>query len=150
MITQDTLAQFDLFKDIPANVLREIAEISQDVFVQKDHFVFREGEQAEHVHLLVKGSIALRVGLTSRPDFVTVSIIARPYQTLGWSGLIPPHHYTASAYCEEDTHLIAIPGRPLLHILSNHPEAGFTVMLRVAEIIADRLRNSRQALLKTL
>ncbi len=150
MITKDTLAQFELFRDVPAEVLELIAEIAQDVFVQKGHFVFREGEKAEHVHLLVNGSIALRVQLTSKPAFVTVSIVAQPYQTLGWSGLVPPHHYTASAYCEEDTHLIAIPAQPLLEILANHPEAGFKVMLRVTEIIADRLRNSRQALLKTL
>lgn len=150
MITRESLANFDLFKDISADVLEKIAALCEDVFVQKGGFVFREGEKADKLHLLIKGSIALRVSLTSRPEAVTVSIVGRPYQTLGWSGVVPPHHYTASAFCEEDSHLIAIPAREFMQILQEHPETGFQVMLRITEIIADRLRNSRQALLKTI
>jgi hypothetical protein len=37
-----------------------------------------------------------------------------------------------------------------MKLMEEHPEAGFKVMRRIAEIIADRLRNSRQALLKTI
>lgn len=150
MITKETLANFDLFKGISADILEEIAQFCEDVFVTKNGYVFREGERAEKVHLLVKGSIALRVNLTSRPDFVTVSIVSRPNQTLGWSGVVAPNHYTASAYCEEDSHLIAIPADKFMKVMEAHPEAGFKMMLRITEIISDRLRNSRQALLKTL
>ena len=150
MNTRETLSDFDLFTGIPADVLDEIARLCQQVLVSKDEYVFREGERAEQLHLLVKGSIALRVNLTSRPDFVTVSIVNRPYQTLGWSGVVAPNHYTASAFCEEDSRLIAIPSDKFLLVLEAHPEAGFKIMLRITEIIADRLRNSRGALLKTM
>jgi CRP-like cAMP-binding protein len=150
MITKEMLAGFDLFKEIPMNVLEEIVAISEEVFVAKDGYVFREGEKADKLHLLVKGSIALRVKLTSRPDSVTVSIVSRPNQTLGWSGVVSPNHYTASAFCEEDSMLVALPSDKFLKVMEAHPEAGFKVMLRITEIIADRLRNSRQALLKTM
>lgn len=150
MVTKETLANFDLFKGVPADVLDEVAKLCEDVFVTKDGYVFREGERADKLHLLVKGSIALRVNLTSRPDFVTVSIVSRPHQTLGWSGVVSPNHYTASAFCEEDSHLIAIPSDKFMHVMESHPEAGFKIALRIAEIISDRLRNSRQALLKTM
>lgn len=150
MVTRDLLANFDLFKGVPGKVLEEVAKICEEVNVNRDGYVFREGERAEKIHLLVKGSIALRVNLTSRPDYVTVSIVNRPYQTLGWSGLVAPNHYTASAYCEEDSQLVAIPADAFMHVLESNPEAGFKVMLQITEIIADRLRNSRQALLKTI
>lgn len=150
MITKDTLANFDLFRDVSANVLEEVSNICEEVFVAKDGYVFREGERADKLHLLVKGSIALRVKLTSRPDSVTVSIVSRPHQTLGWSGVVSPNHYTASAHCEEDSMLVAIPADKFMKILEAHPEVGFKIMLRITEIISDRLRNSRQALLKTL
>lgn len=150
MLTKETLANFDLFRGVPLNVLNEIVNLCEDVFVTRDGYVFREGEQADKLHLLVKGSVALRVNLTSRPEAVTVSIVNRPHQTLGWSGVVAPNHYTASAQCEEDSHLVAIPAKPFMKIMEAHPEAGFKVMLRITEIISDRLRNSRQALLKTL
>ena len=150
MITKKSLAEFDLFRGIPANVLEKIAELGEEIFIARDGYVFREGERADKLHMLVKGSIALRVNLTSRPDFVTVSIVSRPHQTLGWSGLVAPNHYTASAFCEEDSMLVALPADKFMKIMEEHPEAGFKIMLRVTEIISDRLRNSRQTLLKTL
>lgn len=150
MITQESLAEFELFRNIPADVLKQVAEISEEVFVAKDGYVFREGERADKLHLLVKGSIALRVKLTSRPEAVTVSIVARPHQTLGWSGVVSPNHYTASAFCEEDSMLVAIPAEKFMKVLEANPDSGLKIMLRVTEIISDRLRNSRQALLKTL
>lgn len=150
MITKEALASFDLFKEVPESVLEEVVNLCEEVFVQKDGFVFREGETADKLHLLVKGSIALRVNLTSRPESVTVSIVSRPHQTLGWSGMVAPNHYTASAFCEEDSRLLAIPADKFMQVLQAHPEAGFKVMLRITEIISDRLRNSRQALLKTM
>jgi len=150
MITPDMLAEFDLFRDVSRDALTEIATICETVNAERDSFVFKEGGTADQLHLLVSGSIALRVNLTSRPEFVTVSFVNRPHQTLGWSGVVAPNHYTASAYCEEDSELIAIPSENFLKILDKFPEAGYKIMLRITQIISDRLRNSRQALLKTL
>jgi CRP/FNR family cyclic AMP-dependent transcriptional regulator len=150
MITPEMLADFDLFRDVSKDALTEIAAICETVHVKKDDFVFKEGGTANKLHLLISGSIALRVNLTSRPDSVTVSFINRPHQTLGWSGVVSPNHYTASALCEEDAELLAIPSEKFLQILDKYPEAGYKIMLRITQIISDRLRNSRQALLKTL
>ena len=150
MTTPEMLAEFDLFKDVSKEVLAEISGICEIIKVQKDGYVFREGDKADKLHLLISGSIALRVNLTSRPDSVTVSFINTPHQTLGWSGVVAPNHYTASAFCEEDTELISIPSSEFMKILDHHPEAGYKIMLRIMHIISDRLRNSRQALLKTM
>jgi CRP-like cAMP-binding protein len=150
MLTPEMLAEFDLFRDVSRETLEAVAAVCETVKVKKDGFVFREGETADKLHMLVSGSIVLRVKLTSRPDSVTVSFVNRPHQTLGWSGVVTPNHYTASALCEEDSELIAIPSDKFMQILDGHPEDGFKIMLRITTIIADRLRNSRQALLKTL
>lgn len=150
MITPDTLSQFSMFKGLPEPLLKEIAAISSETSAKKGDFVFREGEKADKLHFLLNGSVALRVKLTSRPDSVTVSFVSMPYQSFGWSGVVAPHHYTSSAECDEDSNLLIIPAGPFMKLLEKNPEAGFKVMQRITEIIADRLRNSRQALLKTI
>ena len=150
MITSEMLAEFDLFKGVAKEILDEIAGICETLKAEKDSVVFREGDKANKLHLLLAGSIALRVKLTSRPDSVTVSFLNIPHQTLGWSGVVAPNHYTASAYCEEDTELVAIPSDKFMQILDRNPEAGYKIMLRITQVISDRLRNSRQALLKTI
>lgn len=150
VVNSSSITGIPLFKDVPASVLEKIASISQAHDFQKGQLIFREGEKAAELHFLIKGSIALRVNIMTRPDFVTVSFVEKPFECFGWSGLITPHYYTSSASCEEDCKTLTIPGDQLFNILENNPEAGFKVMYRVANLISDRLRNSRQALLKTL
>ncbi len=150
MISTQTLSQFNLFNGLPEPLLEEIGKISREVPVQKGEIVFREGEAADKLHFLLNGSVALRVKLTSRPESVTVSFVSTPYQSFGWSGIVAPFHYTSSAECDEDSSLLIIPAEPFMKLLEANPESGFVVMRRITEIIADRLRNSRQALLKTM
>jgi CRP-like cAMP-binding protein len=150
MISPEILSQFDLFKDLPGTLLKEIASMGREVSFKKGDFVFREGEKADKLHFLINGSVALRVNLTSRPESITVSFVSMPYQSFGWSGVVPPYHYTSSAECDENSDLLIIPAEPFMKLMEQNPESGFKVMQRIAVIIADRLRNSRQALLKTM
>ena len=150
MINTDILSQFGLFQGLPEALLTEIAAISDETSAKQGDFIFREGEKADKLHFLLNGSIALRVKLTSRPDSVTVSFISTPFQSFGWSGVVAPYHYTSSAECDEDSNLLIIPSDPFMKLLEKNPEAGFKVMQRITVIIADRLRNSHQALLKTI
>ncbi len=144
------LEKFPLFQNVPAEALAKIAALSEELTLASGETVFKEGQNAHKLHFLLKGSIALRVGMMTKPDSVTVSFVAKPYDCFGWSGIVPPSHYTATAYCEEETSILAIPGDEFLQVMREYPQAGFDVMRRVAELIADRLRNSRHALLKTL
>ena len=150
MTSASVLSQFGLFQDLPQPLLEEIAAICTETDYKQGDFVFREGDKADKLHFLLNGSIALRVKLTSRPESVTVSFISSPYKSFGWSGIVAPNHYTSSAECDEASKLLIIPSQPFLKLLEKYPEAGFKVMQRIAEVIADRLRNSHQALIKTL
>ena len=150
MIDTQTLSQFSLFNGLPEPLLNEIAAMSSEVSAKKDEIIFREGETADKLHFLLNGSVALRVKLTSRPESITVSFVSTPFQSFGWSGIVAPFHYTSSAECDEDSNLLIIPADPFMKLLEANPEAGFQVMRRITEIISDRLRNSRQALLKTI
>jgi hypothetical protein len=150
VVNSALIAGFPLFKDISPAVLEKIAAISKEFSLAEGQTVFREGEKADHLHFLIKGGLALRVNIMSKPESVTVSFISKAYECFGWSGLVAPHYYTASAFCEEDCQVLDIDGKGLMQILSDHPEAGFLVMHRMAELISYRLRNSRVALLKTM
>jgi CRP/FNR family transcriptional regulator, cyclic AMP receptor protein len=150
MATKAPLNEFTLFQNLPGEMLEQIAKISNEESYQSGDTVFREGDQADKLHFLLSGNITLKVRLTSRPESITVSAVNQRYESFGWSGIVPPFHYTASAVCEKDCKVLTIPGEEFLKLLKSSPEAGFLVMQRITEIIASRLRNSRQALLKTI
>ena len=68
----------------------------------------------------------------------------------GWSGIVSPYRYTATATCEVDTRVLAIPGVKFEELLHSEPECGCTVMKKLTELISSRLRNSRMILLRTM
>lgn len=150
MISSDRLSQIDLFEGLSERQRSAIAEVADDIDHSAGETVFREGSEAEFLYVLLEGEIALQIGLTSKPQTVTVSLIKQAHQTLGWSGVVAPHHYTANAVAKTNCRLLAIPGTQFLEILRSEPDAGFEVLLRIAQVISSRLRNSRAALLRTL
>lgn len=150
MATNAPLSEFTLFRNLPEELLDKVAALGEEVSFSEGDSIFREGEQADKLHFLLAGEIVLKVKLTSRPESITVSAVSQQYESFGWSGIVPPYHYTASAVCEADSRILTIPGSDFIQLLSENPAAGFIVMQRLTELIASRLRNSRQALLKTL
>jgi len=150
MVNSAVLAGFPLFKDISPEIIEKITSFCKDHTFNEGQTVFREGEKADKLHFLISGSVALRVNIMTKPESVTVSYVSKSNECFGWSGLVSPHYYTASAFCDEDSKILTIDGEGLMDILTQNPDAGFKVMHRIANLVSDRLRNSRQALLKTL
>jgi CRP-like cAMP-binding protein len=150
MVTPEMLSQSSLFEGLTEDQLKAIADIAEETSCQHGAVLFWEGDLAEYLYILLEGEINIFVQLSSRPERVTVSVISEPYLPVGWSGLVAPHVYTASALCEADCRLVAIDGEALMRVLENDPALGFVVMRRVAEMLSSRARNTRFALLKTL
>jgi CRP-like cAMP-binding protein len=150
VVSPITLNRVMLFKDVSPSVLEKISLHCEELAFQKGQTIFRESEKADKVHFLIKGSVTLRVSIMTRPESIPVSFVSKSNECFGWSGLVSPHYYTASAICEEDSQILTISGDALLQILSQNTEAGFLVMYRIANLVSERLRNSRQALIKTL
>lgn len=150
MATNVSLAEFPLFRNLPDSLLDKIAALGEEISFSQGDTIFREGEQADKLHFLLDGELVLKVKLTSRPEYITVSAVSQRFESFGWSGIVPPYHYTASAICETNCRVLTIPGVRFMKILEDNPAEGFAVMQRLTELISSRLRNSRQALIKTL
>lgn len=150
MVTSASLAEFPLFRNLPETLLDKVAKLGEEWSFSQGEMIFREGESAEKLHFLLEGEVLLKVKLTSRPESVTVSAVSQRFESFGWSGVVPPYYYTATAICETACKIWTIPGVQFMKLLEENPSAGFVVMQRLTELISGRLRNSRQVLLKTL
>jgi len=150
MAIKVSLSEFTLFKDLPEEVIDKVDKLCEEATFKAGDFIFREGDSADKLHFLVDGSIVLKVNLTSRPDSITVSAVNKKHESFGWSGIVAPYHYTASAVCDTDCSIFTVNGESFMKLLEEYPSAGFIVMKRITELVASRLRTSRQALLKTL
>ncbi|SMC23908.1 Cyclic nucleotide-binding domain-containing protein [Desulfacinum hydrothermale DSM 13146] len=141
MIVQEV----DLFRRIPSHVIDEIAALAQEVKGPAGTVLFRQGNAADKLYILVTGRVDLTVGSQGSQRTITFPV-DREQSVFGWSALVEPRQYTATATCATDAELLSIDGDRLLRLFAKHPQEGLIVMQRLAGLVAQRLLASYQAL----
>ena len=143
MISTEILRRFPLFAGQSIYMLDEIAMISSEITVEEGEWLFHENEDAKKFYLILDGKIALTLFLHYKGDsqhLKTTGALSRG-EILGWSSLVPPHHYKLGAKAETDTKLLVIDGKALKQLFDDNPEYGYPFMKKIAEEISDRLEN---------
>jgi CRP/FNR family transcriptional regulator len=140
----------ELFEGTSEEFINKVAEISQEKTFALGEMIFEEGEKANWVYFLLEGKVRISIDLTSKPTYVTVAMIDECIWPFGWSGIVAPYRYTATATCEVETKVLAIPGIQFEEFMMQEPNCGCSVMKKLTELISSRLRNSRMTLLRTI
>ena len=146
----EVLRNVELFQGASDQLVAKVAEIAEEKTFSLGEMVFQEGEKADWVYILLDGKVRISIDLTSKPIYITVAMVDKPFLAFGWSGIVAPYRYTSTATCEVESKMLAIPGIKFEEILEQEPECGFVVMKKLTELISNRLRNSRMTLLRTM
>lgn len=133
--------------DAQINALGNFVEV---VHHQEGEILFKVGELAKDIFFLLDGKVGIQVQLSSRPETVSIVVLQKDGQLVGWSGLMESAHYTATAVCLNDSQLIKIDGNELMQVLEQNPKEGFLVMREIAKVISNRMRNLQSVVLKTM
>lgn len=136
-----TTAQPDLLAGVaPADALSVMA-LGTTVIQGAGDVLFKLGDRAEHVYLILRGRVSLTLPITVGDAEQDIFIEERQTgQTLGWSALIPPCRFTLKATTPLETELLALPRGPLLEYFTARPEVGYLVSLNLATVIGQRLQ----------
>ncbi len=135
-----------LFQGLPAAVLEEIGRLVVEREYAADATIFAEGDPAVEVCVLASGEVELDYTLPNRPDVILCITRVPPGETFAWSALVSNPTLTARARALQSSRIYSIPAAPLREILDAHPEAGYRVMTRLSELVASRLRDTREQL----
>lgn len=146
----ETLNRLPLFEGVSPAGLNQIKALVQLVTLQEEERLFKEGSAAEKMYVLLEGKVRVQVKSDYDPGSITISVLDRFGQVVGWSGLIGPNDYTAAAVGEANSKLLAIDGNGLRSLLDTDPAMAAIIYRHVAEVISNRLRNIQRVVLKTL
>lgn len=136
------IQELELFDRIPSHIINEIAEFAIEEDYSAEQVLFRQGEDADYLYLLEDGQLAILVEGEKRVVFP----ITEPGSIFGWSALVEPRKYTASAEFAMDSKVMKLDGERLLRLFERHPHEGLLIMRRLAGVIAGRLMDSYQKL----
>jgi CRP-like cAMP-binding protein len=147
MVTPDLLRYYPLFSIFKPEQLKGIARIAEEGTFERGEIIFQEGEPAEEIFILLRGSVELyfTVEVEYRPELRKELFfdVIKPGEAFGITALIQPNHLTATARVAHPSHVIRIDGGELLAVCEQDEEAAFLLMERVAQAAMERLRSTR-------
>jgi CRP-like cAMP-binding protein len=138
MMIVETIEESDLFKGVSQQFLEEIGNAGETKYFKKDSIIFRTNEKALHVYQLIEGAVDIMMIEKEVIHFT----VRRPGEIFGWSALVEPHIYTATAKCKTNTRAVSISREAVEKTMLKYPEDGLAILRHLTGIIAQRLRHA--------
>jgi CRP-like cAMP-binding protein len=133
--------QVDLLAGLDDREAAGVLALGLPVSLAAGEVLFRLGAEAASLYIVRSGLITLSMPMQVGGRDEDVRIDERgPGQTLGWSTLIPPHHFTLKAAAPDASELLVFPREALLQHLASRPAVGFAVWRNVAALVGQRLQ----------
>lgn len=146
MVTMDVLKGFELFKGLTEDSLAKIAELCYPYAMREGDRIFAEETKARDVHLCSSGKVDILIWV-GQPWNKNIAVHRAVLgEVFGWSALVAPFIYTASAECVESGEEIRLKGSELLTLFGQNPTMGYTIMENLSANVSLRLTQTRQRL----
>jgi len=138
MLSIEDLRKIYLLDNLNDEMLEKIRPIVQLRLFEERNLIFKEGQEADCLYMLLKGKIILEVNAS---ESIMISLGAvKPGYSFGWSALFQESiKYTSSAICVEPCEVMAVPGEKLLELFDEDHSMGHFIMEGVVGILKGRL-----------
>jgi len=148
MVPVEILKRLDIFDGLTEAEMKSITEIAELRECPKGSVIFKENQDAEMLYVLLLGNIAIHFETGRHQEAIVHSVGAG--QAFGWSALVQPYQFTASARCVNNSKLVCIDRKKLRDLLNMDCHMGFVIMEKLAELVSTRLRDTRLQLISLL
>lgn len=142
---ENILAEQPFLKGLSPDHLKLIVGCAANVRFEAGTTIFREGQEANEFYIIREGRVAIEIYVPERGS-VTIQTLG-PSEILGWSWLIPPHHWHFDARVVELTRAIALDGRCLRTKCEEDHDLGYELLKQFSYIADQRLEATRLQLL---
>jgi len=132
-VSFDRLRKVDFLQGLEEGELQGIAQFFEEEDVAAGVTLCEEGERADRLYVLDQGKVSIRSKKGRQYDIDT------PGKIVGWSFLMPPFLYTASATTVTPSKLLVIKSPDFYYLIHKEPNMGVKVVSNLAQVIASRL-----------
>ncbi len=133
MVSVDRLRKVDVLQGLTDWELQIVAQFLKEENFPEGVSLFEEGQKADRLFILEEGEVSLQF---SRGEPYNLSGAGK---ILGWSFLVPPHLYTASAETLSASRVLVMKSPDFYYIIHKEPRMGVKVMSNLTQIVASRL-----------
>ena len=136
MISIDRLKEVEILQGLSEWELQSIAHYFNEETIAAGVSICQECARAEKLYILQQGSVSIRSRRIGQLDLNT------PGKIVGWSFLVPPFRYTASAETTTPSRLLVIKSPDFYYLIHKEPKMGVKIMDNLAQVVATRLQGT--------
>jgi len=136
-VSIDRLRKVDVLQSLTDWELKIVSQFFQEEILEEGITLFQEGEKADRLFILEEGAVSLTFKEEEQYRFSDSGRI------IGWSFLVPPNRYTASAVTTAPSKLLMITSPDFHYLIHKEPKMGVKVMENLAQVVASRLSKIR-------
>ncbi len=133
MISAERLKRVDFLQGLQDEELEGIAQFFEEESVEAGSTLCEEGARADRLYVLEQGKVSIRSKKGRQYE------IDSPGKTVGWSFLVPPFVYTATAITTAPSRVLVIKSPDFYYVLHKEPKTGMKVINNLAQVVASRL-----------
>jgi CRP/FNR family cyclic AMP-dependent transcriptional regulator len=134
LIGTDRLRKIEILQGLTEWELQSIDPFFQEEIIPVGISLCEEGARADQLYILEKGSVSIRSKTLGQLE------INAPGKFVGWSFLVPPYRYTASASITTPSKFLVIKSPDFYYLIHREPKMGVKVMDNLAQIMASRFK----------
>lgn len=140
-VSTELLRRYPLFADLTEESLVRLAMLSERRSFGEGSLLFREGDPAEHLMVVLEGSVDV---FTQLPDGERriVGVLVEGDLT-AWSALLEPHRMRFGAVAREPTTVLTLAAPGLRDLVADDHEMGYRIMRRIAVVLSQHLEGTR-------
>lgn len=139
-MSEQDLAQLDLFKGFSHAELELFGSIMERCNHRKDEVIFEQGQPSDYLYILTAGEVLIRHKPYDGPPLTVARV--QPGGVFGWSAILRRGHYTSGTVAVSESRSLRLRGLQLDNLCDKFPDTGIIFLERLAEVIAERLRNT--------
>jgi CRP-like cAMP-binding protein len=134
MIPIERLRNVEIFRGLKDEELTIAAQFCQEESVSEGVTLCEEGARADKLFILEEGEISIKF---EKGTNYTIQV---PGKILGWSFLVPPNRYTASAVTIAPSRLLVIKRPDFYDLVHKETKMGLKIMDNLAQVVSSRLK----------
>lgn len=143
MVSAEWLKKAELFNILGELQLNALLSYSIVKSFPEGETIFRQGEEATHLYILIQGAVDLTVRAEEQIDFMT-SRIEKEGAVFGTASLMEPFHYNVTAKCLKPSQVLIFEAHQIRKKMEEDPKMGMEMMKKLASIYFNRLNEMRK------
>lgn len=148
-VTPEILKGMDIFEFLKLEELKDIAKLAKIEEFEQGGLIFEEGDNAEKIYMVLEGRVSIEI--TIYPGKRAPVYTMTKGKFFGYPSLLRIRKFTTAARCLDRVKVISIVADELENkIFKKDCRRGYLVMKRTAELIAQKLSDTRMQLLSLL